>query len=84
MSATEKVHTQLDKALEAVDEYLNAGAQGRQERAIVRALDNVVEAVRELAGPAKASKAATEPKGDDGAAKKAPAKKAPAKKAAKS
>lgn len=62
----------LDKALTATDEYLNAGGQGRQERAIVRALDNVIEAVRELAPKPKAAKS-TEP---------APAKKAPAKKAA--
>lgn len=77
MSNTANVHQQLDKALEAVDEYLNAGGQGRAERAIVRALDNVVEAVRELAGPVKK---AAEPKADKPAAKKAPAKKAAAKK----
>lgn len=66
----------LDKALVAVDEYLNAGAQGRQERAIAAALDNVIDAIRELAPKAKAAPA---PKSEPA---KAPAKKAPAKKAA--
>lgn len=79
MSATEKVHAQIDEALKSVDDYLAAGANGRQEKAIASALNNVAEAVRELAGPAKATKAAAEPKGDAAPAAKAPAKKAAAK-----
>lgn len=74
------VNANLDKALEAVDEYLGAGANGRQEKAIARALDNVIEAIRELAPKAKA-KAATA--ADDTEAKppaKKPAKKSTAKK----
>jgi hypothetical protein len=75
----------LDTALESADEYLNAGAQGRQERALVKALDNVIEAVRELAPkPKAAAKSETKDDAPKHKAEKAPAKKAAAKKAAAS
>lgn len=75
MPNTDRINTQLDNASAAIDEYLAAGSQGRQERALVTALLQLVETVRELAVPVKTAK--VEPI-------KAPAKKAPAKKAAKS
>lgn len=74
----------LDNALEAAEEFLHAGAMGRQEKALVRALSSVVEAVRELAPAPKAAAAPraekSEPKHKAEPAKKAPAKKAAAKK----
>lgn len=72
------IHKLLDDAHAAADEYLNAGANGRQEKAIVQALGNLADAIRELAPKPKAKAEAK----DDAPAKKAPAKKATTKKAA--